>query len=93
MGKLTLSGYIEVPEAALEAVRKELPRHIALTREEEGCIVFKVVQDESCPNRFNVHEEFLDEESFKRHQERIKTSEWSGVTAGVGRHYTIERQR
>ena len=58
MAKVMLRGYMEVPGSDLAAVTRELPTHIRLTREEEGCVVFDVVKDPGIPNRFNVYEEF-----------------------------------
>lgn len=89
MGKVILQGYIEVPDEALAAVCDELPRHAELTRQEKGCLVFEVSQDDSHPNRFSVYEEFVDEESFENHQDRITSSRWAKVTAEVTRHYNV----
>lgn len=90
LSKITLKGYILVSDAALPAVRDELARHIALTREEAGCLVFEVSQDEENRNRFNVYEEFCDRSAFRLHQARVSDSEWGRITAGVERHYRIE---
>ena len=89
MGKVILRGYIQVPVGDLEAVRAELDNHIRLTRAEEGCLVFEVVQDSEDRCRFAVYEEFSDRASFDLHQARVKASTWGEVTAGVARHYEI----
>jgi quinol monooxygenase YgiN len=90
LSKVTLKGYILVPDADLPAVRNELARHIAMTREEAGCLVFEVSQDEDNRNRFNVYEEFRDRSAFRFHQARVSGSEWGRITASVERHYRIE---
>ncbi|EGR2914551.1 antibiotic biosynthesis monooxygenase [Vibrio parahaemolyticus] len=92
MGKVILSGYIEVPENELEIVTTALEQHIELTRQEAGCIVFEVTQSTEIPNRFNVYEEFLDKSAFELHQARVKASHWGQVTANVKRSYSIEEQ-
>lgn len=89
MGKVVLSGYIEVPDGDLEAVRRELPNHIDLTRQEEGCVSFEVTESAAWPNRFHVREEFADNASFEHHQKRIRNSRWSEVTINVARHYEV----
>lgn len=90
MPKVILRGYIIVPEADLAAVRQALDRHIALTRQETGCLVFEVSADACEPNRFNVYEEFCDRQAFTDHQQRVQNSVWGAITARVSRHYSIE---
>ena len=89
MSKVILKGYIIVPENELDAVKKELVNHIELTRQEEGCLIFEVVQDQHQPQRFDVYEEFVDQQAFDKHQNRAKNSHWSNVAANVARHYEI----
>lgn len=87
-----LSGYIQVPDSDLDAVLSELPNHIELTRQEKGCISFSVVPDASNPNRFDVYEEFADDQSLEDHQARVKGSVWGSVTTNAARHYEISRR-
>lgn len=65
-----------------------LPRHIELTRAEEGCVSFAVEQSD---NRWvwDVSERFKDARSFDLHQERVQASEWGYATADIKRSYTI----
>ncbi|PTP11443.1 antibiotic biosynthesis monooxygenase [Vibrio sp. 10N.286.51.C3] len=90
MGKVILSGYIEIPENELEVVTTELDTHIELTRQEAGCLVFEVTQCNDTPTRFNVYEEFTDKPAFELHQARVKASLWGQVTTNVKRSYSIE---
>ncbi len=90
MSKVILEGCIEIPNDDLDAVSKELVNHINLTKKESGCITFRVEQDGSNKNRFNVYEEFTDEEAFKFHQARVKASRWGVITKRVKRHYRIK---
>lgn len=90
MSKVALSGYILVPATDLEAVLAELPNHIALTREEEGCLRFEVSQDQNDMQRFAVYEEFSTREAFQIHQARVAASRWGDITVNVERHYTVE---
>lgn len=89
MGSIILKGYIEVPDSDLNAVLKELPNHIGLTRAETGCNVFEVVQHSTSPNRFDVYEEFADQAAFDAHQARVKRSAWGRITAAASRQYEV----
>ncbi|HGS5851978.1 TPA: putative quinol monooxygenase [Vibrio parahaemolyticus] len=92
MGKVILSGHIEIPESELETVTTALDMHIKLTRKEAGCLVFEVIQSSDNANRFNVYEEFVDKSAFELHQARVKASHWGQVTTNVKRSYSIEEQ-
>ena len=89
MKKIILQGYISVPPESLQAIKAELPKHIALTRSEPGCIYFSVEQDQNNPNNFTVYEEFSSQAAFDHHQMRVLHSDWGRLTAGIERHYTI----
>ena len=89
MSKIVLSGFIIVPEQDLNLIKAELAHHVKLTCQEAGCIVFNVVQNEELSNRFDVYEEFVDQQAFQCHQQRVKTSNWGKLTKNVQRHYQI----
>jgi len=89
MSKVTLKGFILVPESELELVKNELVNHKRLTREETGCITFSVIQNSENALRFDVYEEFTDKVAFEQHQKRVKASHWGKVTVNVERHYEI----
>ena len=90
MEKVILEGYIIVADADIEAVTTALITHINLTRAEKGCLVFNVQQAEDNVNRFDVYEEFVDEQAFVAHQQRVKASVWGEITTNVSRHYNIQ---
>ncbi|TCK08663.1 putative quinol monooxygenase [Marinobacterium mangrovicola] len=92
MSKVILEGYIVVPDDDLEAVSAELQTHIALTQEEEGCLLFQVTQKPGAPNVFNVYEEFVDQSAFELHQQRVRQSAWGEITTNVERNYTVREQ-
>ena len=89
MSKIVLTGYIVVPTDDLEAVLTALPIHKALTHQEPGCLLFEVTQDPHTSNKFSVYEEFVDQQAFDTHQQRVKSSEWGKITHRVERHYQI----
>ncbi|MFS8152153.1 putative quinol monooxygenase [Vreelandella titanicae] len=88
MSKVILKGFIIVPEPDLNAVKAELINHKRLTLAEPGCLVFEVVQCTINPYRFDVYEEFIDRDSFERHQARVKSSACGKVSANIERHYS-----
>lgn len=89
MSKVTLKGFILVPESDLELVKSELVNHKRLTLEESGCITFSVIQNSENDLRFDVYEEFTDKVAFEQHQKRVKASHWGKVTVNVERHYEL----
>lgn len=90
MSKVTLKGFILVPEPELEVVKSELVTSKRLTLEESGCITFSVIENSNNPLRFDVYEEFKDKPAFEHHQKRVKASRWGKVTVNVERHYQIQ---
>ncbi|MEP3480316.1 MAG: antibiotic biosynthesis monooxygenase [Fuerstiella sp.] len=89
LSKITLTGHIVVPIEDLKTVRDALAQHIALTRAEDGCLVFNVDEHAEQNGRFDVYEEFVDRHSFAAHQSRVASSHWGEVTVNVSRHYTV----
>jgi len=89
MSKVILKGYVLASDDDLPGIEAELPGHLALTRQEVGCLVFDVQQDTNDRNRFNVYEEFIDREAFDAHQTRAKSSRWGAVSARLEKHYHI----
>lgn len=87
MSKVILKGYVLVADPDLVAVKSELANHIELTRQEEGCLVFEVSQDNKNTNRFNVYEEFTSQDAFIMHQQRVSRTEWGNVSTRLEKHY------
>ena len=81
-----------VPDSDIDLVQSELPNHIKLTRNEKGCLKFLVTGDQTNRNRYNVYEEFKNQESFALHQERAGKSAWGKVAVNVERHYQITEE-
>lgn len=79
-----------MPEKDLKKVKAELPNHIENTRQESGCVIFEVKEDQENKNRFNVYEEFANQEAFDSHQQRVAASRWGQVTKDVRRSYRIK---
>ena len=88
--KVVLTGYIEVPLDGLEDLKKHLDDHIKTTRDEQGCITFRVNQRDQASCIFDVYEEFTDSRSFHTHQKRVKDSRWGKLTKNAERVYKIQ---
>lgn len=86
-----LAGHILVPDADLEAVRRELPGHRVSTQAEEGCLRFSVFQDMKNKNKFHVFEAFTSEEAFRVHKKRMQGTNWVKASANVERFYTVSK--
>lgn len=82
-----------MPDSVLSAVVAELPKHIELTRREEGCLIFEVHRDPDKPNIFRIYEEFVDQTAFEAHQLRVRQSVWGQVATDVERHYDVTDER
>ncbi|MDA8708603.1 NAD(P)-binding domain-containing protein [Hellea sp.] len=84
-----LSGYIDVPKADLKSIKLALPTHIRLSQQEPDCTAFNIRQDVDHPTRFHIFETFASEAAFKRHQDRMKNSEWASISKNAKRHYDV----
>lgn len=87
--KIRLEGVLIVPPERVAEVAEALPRHIALTRAEPGCLSFEVTSDPEDSGLFHVRELFRDRAAFDAHQDRAARSDWAAVTKGLRRDYTI----
>lgn len=87
--EIRLEGHLICATAQEAAhVQAALPRHIALTRAEPGCLAFEVVQTKD-PLVWRVCERFRDAPAFEAHQARAARSDWAVQTAGITRDYTV----
>ena len=90
MGEIVLNGSLICKNVTeREAVEQHLPRHVALTRAEAGCLSFDVSQT-SDPMVWTVAERFVDSAAFAAHQARVATSDWGRATAGITRDYVVQ---
>jgi quinol monooxygenase YgiN len=89
MSNVALTGRLVCANDEEEAaVLRHLPRHVELTRAEEGCLAFDV-QPTSDRLVWTVSERFADQAAFEAHQARVRASEWGQATAGIVRDYVI----
>ena len=88
-GTVVLTGYMDVPRNRYPQVKAALDWHIKKTREEEGCLLFKVEPCTEVEYRFLVSEKFVDQAAFDAHQARTKESAWAEVTKLIPREYEV----
>lgn len=86
---IRLTGRLRVPRERLEEIKGLLDTHIALTREEAGCLSFNVTQSQRDSEVFEVNEAFRDKKAFDYHQGRVEISEWGLKTRGLIREYEL----
>jgi quinol monooxygenase YgiN len=66
-----------------------LPEHIKQSREEKGCLDFRVTQSIKTEGRFQVFEKFNSKRAYLYHQKRIKNSKWKNIMTKLKRDYEI----
>lgn len=69
-------------------VRKYLPEHEELTRNETGCVSFEVTETAD-PLIWKVDELFKTRAAFDAHQKRTRASVWGKETSEIAREYEI----
>ena len=80
---INLQGYLRCTPEQAETVRRALPEHIRLSREEPGCEFFDI--KETAPGVFAVEERFADEAALSAHQGRTRASDWWRQTSDIPR--------
>jgi quinol monooxygenase YgiN len=90
---IRLRGHLRcLTEAEAEAVRAHRAEHIRLTRAEQGCLSFEIVETDD-PLTFEVMESFRDRAAFDAHQARTRDSQWFAQTRGILRDFLVEELR
>jgi len=69
MSKLTVVARLQARKESADAVKAELLNLIAPTRKEEGCIEYRLHQDNNDPAVFFFYENWENEASLGRHKE------------------------
>ena len=69
-------------------VRRYLPEHIRLTKEQSGCLSFEV-KETADPLIWSVEERFTSQQTFDMHQARTQASAWGRETVAIAREYAI----
>lgn len=89
MSEVRLSGYLRCKnDSEADLVKEYLPKHIALTRAEPGCISFEV-NPTANTLVWKVEERFASSGAFRAHQARVAVSEWGKMTSEIARDYTV----
>lgn len=67
MHKITVVARVEAKAEALEQVRTELIRMVAPTRQEKGCLEYRLHQDRQNPAVFLFYENWEDQACLEQH--------------------------
>lgn len=81
--KLTIVARILVKEEKRELVKSELLKLIDVTRAEEGCINYKLHQDNDNPNFFLFYENWENRELWQKHMANVHLAEYLKATDGA----------
>ncbi|PHM27979.1 putative quinol monooxygenase [Xenorhabdus innexi] len=71
-----------------EVIRKYIPEHKRLTKEETGCLSFEVTETAD-PLIWKVEEIFKNKDDLDSHQKRMQASVWGKKTHYIAREYEI----
>jgi quinol monooxygenase YgiN len=89
MGIVRLTGQLVCETLAdAQLVAAHVPRHVALTLAEPGCMSFSVTQMAD-PLIWQVDETFVDQAAFDAHQIRTTASDWARLSAHIKRAFTL----
>ncbi|MHA3913637.1 putative quinol monooxygenase [Halovulum sp. GXIMD14793] len=89
-GQVRLTGTIIIPMEEQAQMQPLLDAHIRLTRQEPGCLLFEVTQDDADPAVFHVSELFEDQAAFDFHQTRGGASPWGQQSGHLVRDFKRE---
>lgn len=67
MAIVTIMANLTVKEECLDIVKQELLKMIAPTRQEPGCLEYRLHQDNTNPTVFVFYENWQDMDSFEQH--------------------------
>jgi len=65
---LTVIAEYEARRGMGEEIAAVLPRHVAATRAEPGCVNFVAYRDPRDPDHFALYEQYVDEDAFQAHR-------------------------
>lgn len=88
MHQLTVVAKVMAKKESVAAVRSELLKLIAPTRNEEGCIEYRLHQDHDDPAVFIFYENWQNEASLVRHMESSHFKDYLAAVDGMlkGKH-------
>jgi quinol monooxygenase YgiN len=84
-----LSGHIDVAKQYIKETLSILSEHIKLTKEEKGCLDFRVIECQKIEGRFHVNKKFKSKNAYLFHQKRCKNSKWNNIEEKIKRNYEI----
>jgi quinol monooxygenase YgiN len=83
MTTLTVIANITAKEDSIALVKAELEKLLPVTRVEEGCIQYKLYQDNEKPAHFMFHESWTSRELWLTHMENQHLKDYLAATDGA----------
>ena len=83
MPQVTVVAKVVAKKGSVESVRSELLRLIAPTRNEDGCIEYRLHQDHDDPAVFIFYENWENESSLARHMESDHFKNYASAVDGM----------
>lgn len=80
---IVISGLVEVAPHAVDdfaAISREL---VEATRREPGCVDYRFARSIEVPERFEIFEEFVDQEAFEAHARADHYRAWGRALKGI----------
>ena len=81
MSKITVVAKVVAKSNAVDAVKAELLKMIAPTRQEQGCIEYRLHQDNDNPAVFTFYENWKDQACLEQH---MSSQHFQAYVAAVG---------
>jgi quinol monooxygenase YgiN len=91
MSKVTVVARVVAKKGAVESVRCELLKLVAPTRDEEGCLEYRLHQDHEDPAVFIFYENWESEACLTRHMESVHFKAYVSAVDGLLTGKTVHR--
>jgi len=91
MPQVTVVAKVVAKKGSVESVRSELLRLIAPTRNEDGCIEYRLHQDHDDPAVFIFYENWENESSLARHMESEHFKIYASAVDGMLEEKDVHR--
>lgn len=89
MPRLTVIANIHAHPDHIELVRAELEKLVSLTRAEEGCIRYDLLQDNDDPAHFTFYESWESRELWQAHMRAPHLAAYMDATDGAVGEFTV----
>ena len=89
MAKLTVDANVNADTDKIDLLKAELLKLIDITRAEEGCINYDLLQDNKNPAHFMIYENWESHELWQTHMGNQHLKDYLVATGGAVEEFTI----